>query len=201
MDTEYIKLATATVVFLATIFGFLKQNSNNNKKLQKSISEFKTKLDFVYEIHKDRPKLSIIIRKLEDIIDTLTENKNKEVNRILLNSLEKIKPVFEDIFESNFQEVQKEKVIKIFLRKASSMRTNLDFTLLFGKNYNDKLETNFINAIKNEIIPDISLFANSLEEISKEKTNGERITAFENIAKLLVTNISTKTIKVYTELV
>jgi hypothetical protein len=227
---EVIKLCTAVVGFLTVSVIFFVKINNVKKAIvnivKSEMKPFADKLDYLTEIHQDKPKLGVIIRKLEEIIDDLTDGKNKEINRILLNALEKIHPVFDDIFETQFKEINKTKFIKIIKRKASSLRTGIDFRNLdFIPAYSEeereeyynhengeaeyentrmlilkKKSLKFIEDIKTSIDSDIILFCNQLEEISKEKKNGERVKAFETITKTLITNVTTKVINIHTSL-
>lgn len=181
------------------------QNRKNTLIIKKSIinavkdetAHLLEKIDYLYEMHKYRPKLSIIIRKAEEIIDALTSNSNKEINRILLTALERVTPYFLSIFEENFAEIDKYKVVKVLKNKASALRYIININVLFPTGDAEKHTAKFINEAKSGILQEINLFAQNLESIAKEKTNGERVELFETITKELVTNVSKKVCEIY----
>jgi len=132
-----------------------------NDSQEVRINNLTEKVNYLYDIHKYRPKMNVIIRKLSEIIDFHCE---KEADKVqLFFALDKIQTIFIDFSDNNFEGIEINKTAELIERKLS-----------------------FLDL---ELRSEIFKFCQNLQIIILENTNGERIKLFEKNAINLFTEI------------
>lgn len=155
------------------------------------------KLDQIFELTKHQRFFGQLSSALTMRVYKLTKSQNLEIADMLFRSVQAVKPYFEEILKSDFNGINEEIVTLEIKGRIKNVRNSINKTNLELSEIQKEL---LIKTLSTELKPAIEKFSFDLNIVSKNKTNGERRKAFEELCIELIDKEIETTIRTYNEI-